>query len=135
MGHMCRVSTVIARLGAYLSTRMQTAQPGLEEAGITHIFFFRKVRVSGLGIETEGGMTIARDESFPRVVTGAKLAKAIAATGKYFMGKWSRSMKERINAISEKFSGLATGNQAVVVTPCVPKEDVTALHNKLQKIE
>ena len=28
-----------------------------------------------------------------------------------------------------------TGNQAVTVTPLVPKEDMTALHSKLQKIE
>ena len=48
----------------------------------------------GRGMETEGGVTVARDESLPRVVAGAKLAKAIAAAGKDFMGKWSKSMKE-----------------------------------------
>ena len=31
--------------------------------------------------------------------------------------------------------GLVTGNQAMVVIPLVPKEDMTALHNKLQKVE
>ena len=41
----------------------------------------------------------------------------------------------RQQEVSERFSGLETGKQAVVVTPCVPKEDVTVLHNELQKIE
>ena len=45
-------------------------------------------------METEGGMTVARDESLPHMVAEAKLAKAIAAAGKDFMGKWSKSMKE-----------------------------------------
>ena len=35
----------------------------------------------------------------------------------------------------ERFSGLVTGNQVVVVTPHVPKEDVMDLYNKLQKRE
>ena len=45
-------------------------------------------------METEGGMTVARDESLPRVVAEAKLAKAIAAAGKDFMREQSKSMKE-----------------------------------------
>ena len=46
-------------------------------------------------METEGVcLTLAREESFPRVVVEAKLAKAIAAAGNNFMGKWSKSMKE-----------------------------------------
>ena len=36
-------------------------------------------------MEIEGGMTVARDESLPRVVAEAKLAKASVAAGKYFM--------------------------------------------------
>ena len=44
-------------------------------------------------METEGDMTVARDESLPRVVAGAKFAKAIATAGKEFMGKWSKSRK------------------------------------------
>ena len=39
-------------------------------------------------------LTLARAESLPHVVAEAKLAKAIAAAGKDFMGKWSKSMKE-----------------------------------------
>ena len=39
-------------------------------------------------------MTVARDESLPNVVARTKLDKSIAATGKYFIGKWSKSMKE-----------------------------------------
>ena len=35
-------------------------------------------------METEGDMTIARDESLTRVVDNDKLAKAIAAAGKDF---------------------------------------------------
>ena len=58
------------------------------------MFFFREVTASGEGIETEGGMTVASDESLPRVVAEAKLAKAIAAAGKDFMRDWSKSTKE-----------------------------------------
>ena len=71
-------------------------------------------------METEEGMREARDESLPRVVAESKLAKAIATTEKDFMGEWSKSMTEYINAFSEKFSGLTTGTQSVVVTPRVP---------------
>ena len=35
--------------------------------------------------ENESGVTVERDESLPRVVVRAKLAKAIAAAGKDFM--------------------------------------------------
>ena len=45
-------------------------------------------------MKTEGVMTVARDESLPHVVAGAKLAKAIAAAGKDFMREWSKSTKE-----------------------------------------
>ena len=45
-------------------------------------------------METEDSLTVARDESLPSVVVEAKLVKAIAAAGKDFMGKWSKSMKE-----------------------------------------
>ena len=45
-------------------------------------------------METEGGMTVARDESLPTVVAEAKLAKAIATVGKDFMREWSKSTKE-----------------------------------------
>ena len=45
-------------------------------------------------METEGGMTVARDESLPCVVAEAKLAKAITATVKDFMREWSKSTKE-----------------------------------------
>lgn len=40
-------------------------------------------------METEGGMTVVRDESLPRVVAKALLAKAIAAAGKKFTREWS----------------------------------------------
>ena len=80
-------------------------------------------------------MTVARDESLPPMIAEARLARAIAAAGKDVMGKLSKSMKQLINAVSEKFSGLVTGNQAVVATPYIPKEDMTALKNELQKIE
>ena len=45
-------------------------------------------------METESGTAITRDESPPRVVAEAKLAKAIAAAGKNFMREWSKSVKE-----------------------------------------
>ena len=45
-------------------------------------------------VETEGDMTVARDNSLPRVVAKAKLAKAIAAAGKDFTREWSKSTKE-----------------------------------------
>ena len=45
-------------------------------------------------METEGGMVAVRDESLLCVVAEAKLAKAIAAAGKDFTEKWSKSTKE-----------------------------------------
>ena len=45
-------------------------------------------------MDTEGGMTVARDDSLLHMVDKAELAKAIAAAGKYFMGKWSKSTEE-----------------------------------------
>ena len=48
----------------------------------------------GGAMETGGGMTVARDESLPRVVAEVKLAKAIATAGKDFMREWSKSMKK-----------------------------------------
>ena len=45
-------------------------------------------------METEGGMTVTRDESLPRVFAEAKLAKAIAAVGNYSIREWSKSMKK-----------------------------------------
>ena len=88
------------------------------------------VRVS---MDTEEGMREARDNSLPQVVAGAKLAKAITAEGKDFMEEWRKSTRECNGAVTETFSGLMTGKQVVMVTPHVPKEDVTVLHNKLQK--
>ena len=108
MRHTCRGSAVIERLGAFLNTRMQTAQPSLEETSAAlvvscvSVISKRQVGIENLSqsdsirgaMETEGGMTVARDESLPRVVAKAKLAKAIAAAGKDFMREWSKSMKE-----------------------------------------
>ena len=105
---MCRGSAVIERLGAFLNTRMQTAQPDLEETSVALVVSCVSViskrqlgienmlqSVSLMGdMETKGGMMVVRDESLPHVVAEAKLAKAIAAAGKDFMGKWSKSMKE-----------------------------------------
>ena len=87
---------------------MQIAQPELEEAGIALVVSrvsFISQRKCGIenpshndsmrgDMETEEGMREARDESLSRVVVGAKLAKAITATGKGFMGEWSKSTKE-----------------------------------------
>ena len=81
--HTCDGSVIIERLGALLSACMQTARPGSEEAGITHVVSFLKWQ----------HLTVARDESIPRVVSWAKLAKTIAEAGKYFMGQLSKSMK------------------------------------------
>jgi hypothetical protein len=46
------------------------------------------------GMETQGGMTVARDASLLCVVAEAKLATAIAAAGTSFMRELSKSMKE-----------------------------------------
>ena len=75
-------------------------------------------------MEIEGGMTVARDKSLPRVVAEAKLANVIAATGNDIMRELSKSTKEWIDAVSENVSGSVTGNQVAVVTPHVPKENV-----------
>ena len=108
MGHTYCGSAVIESLGTFLSTRMQTAQPDFEETSVAHVVsrvFNISKRQLGIeilsqsdsirgSIETEGGMTVARDESLPRMVVETKLAKAIAAAGKGFMREWSKSTKE-----------------------------------------
>ena len=108
MRHTCHGSVIIERLGAFLDTRMQTGQSDLEEAGIVLVVLRipvitkRQLDIENLlqsdsirgTTETEGGMRIARDESLPRVVAKAKLAKVIAAAGKIFMREWSKSTKE-----------------------------------------
>ena len=105
---MCRVSAVVERLEVFLSTRIQITQPDLEEAGVAlvvsrvSIISKRQLGIENLSqsdsirgvMETEGCMTVARDKSLPRAVAKAKLAKAIAATGKDFMEKWNKSMKK-----------------------------------------
>ena len=96
MRHTCCVSAVIERLGAFLSTCVH-ANSSVRFRGSWYYTccFFRKVTASGEGIETEGDMTVASDESLPRVVAGLlKLANEIAAAGKDFMGKWSTSTKK-----------------------------------------
>ena len=52
MRQLCRGSAVIERLGAFLNTRMQTAQPDFEEAGITHVVsYVSGISKGQLGIE------------------------------------------------------------------------------------
>ena len=45
-------------------------------------------------MEIEGGMTVARDKSLPRVVAEAKLTNVLAATGNDIMRELSKSTKE-----------------------------------------
>jgi len=71
---------------------MQTAESGLEEAGITHVFFLRKRTASGEGIETEGGMTVASDESLPRVVVGLSWLMKLLRKGKI---SWENGVRPR----------------------------------------
>ena len=94
MRHTCCVSAVIERLGAFLSTCVH-ANSSVRFRGSWYYIccFFCKVTASGEGVETEGGMTVASDESLPRVVAETKLAKAIAAAGKDLTREWSKSMK------------------------------------------
>ena len=71
MGHICCGSAIIERLGAFLSTRLQTAQPNLEENSVALVLVSRVSVISkrkfGIEImsqsdsisgamETEGGM-------------------------------------------------------------------------------
>ena len=108
MRHTCCGSAVIERLGTFLSTHMQTAQPDLEEASIAlvvscvSVISKRQLVIENLSqsgsirgaTETEGGMIVARDGSLPHDVVEPKLAQASAAAAKYFMGEWIKSTKE-----------------------------------------
>ena len=70
MRHMCCGSAVIERLGAFLNTRMRTAQPDLEETSVAlvvsrvSVISKRQLGIENLSqsgsirgvMETEGGM-------------------------------------------------------------------------------
>jgi hypothetical protein len=56
-------------------------------------------------------------------------------SGKDFHSEWSNSTEEATYVIAEKYAHLMTGSQLVVVTPRVPKEDMTALHTEPKKID
>ena len=106
MRHTGRGSAVIEKLRAFLSMRMHTAQPGFEEADITHVVSCVSIIIKGQlvienmlqrdiirgGMETEGGMPVARDESLPRVVVGSKQAKVIITAGKI---SWENRASQR----------------------------------------
>ena len=90
--------------------------------------------VAGM-LVTPSGVTTVRDESLPSTVLKNKLAKAVEASSRKFDVEWSASMAVPIDAISKRFSYLKTGDRNVIVTPRVPVEAVTALHDRLEKID
>ena len=105
---------LVDRLRAFLSTAVQTAQPYVLEDSVAlivscvSVIISRQLGIENVtqtdsirgGMEIEQGTTETRDESLPCVVVKAKLVKVIAAAGKYFMGEWSRSLEECIDAVS-----------------------------------
>ena len=66
-------------------------QQAREKIGIENLSQSDSIRGT---MEIEGGMTVARDKSLPRVVAEAKLANVIAATGNGIMRELSKSTKE-----------------------------------------
>ena len=86
-------------------------------------------------LETANGIETVTDVTLPSTALKSKLAKAMIASGQDFDEEWTASMLVPISAISQRFSRLETGNRPVVVTPRVPSEAVTALHEQLEKID
>ena len=93
MRHTCCVSTVIERLGAFLSTCVH-ANSSVRFRGSWYYIccFFFKVTASGEGMETEGGMTVASDESLPRVVAGLSWPMKLLQQGKI---SWENGVRPR----------------------------------------
>jgi len=86
-------------------------------------------------LETANGIETVTDVTLPSTALKSKLAKAMEASGQDFDEEWTASMLVSISAISQRFSRLETGDRPVVVTPRVPSEAVTALHEQLEKID
>ena len=84
---------------------------------------------------TETGADIIRDSSLPSAVANAKLDKAVEAASQDFLQEYKTSMAAPNDAISERFANLETSGRRVIVTPRVPKEAVTTLHNHLKQID
>ena len=84
--------------------------------------------VSGAMV-TGTGVEVVRDSSLPISVAKAKLDKALEVASQNFLQEYATSMAAPLNAIGKRFANLTTGGQPVVVTPRVPKERVTTLHN------
>ena len=104
----------------------------LQCLGIERIPRYQDIRGA---IETPDSIAIAQDASLSVSVAEAKLATAVVEAGNDFQVQWAKPMQEPIDAISEKFSHLMTGEQPVVIRPRVPKESVPDLYEELEKID
>ena len=78
---------------------------------------------------------VIHDTALPSFVAKTKLDKALVESTQDFKKEWKSSMDVPIGVISEHSSRLKTGGRDVVVTPRVPGQDVTLLHNRLKEID
>ena len=83
---------------------------------------------------TDTGVDVVRDSSLPSCVAKAKLDKAVKEASQNFPQEYATAMAVPLDAIGERFSNLTTSGNPVIVTPRVPKEGVTTLHNRLKQI-
>ena len=86
-------------------------------------------------IVTGAGVEVVRDCSLPISVATARLDKATEVASQNFLEEHVRSMAAPLNVIGKRFANLTADGQPVVVTPRVPKEAVTTLHNHLKQID
>ena len=105
----------------------------LEYLGI-NILEFEQASIAGT-VETAGGVQTVTDSTLPRTVLKEKHAKATMIASQDFYQQWKESMAVPIDAISDRFSYLKTADRPVVVTPRVPPEAVSALHDQLARID
>ena len=90
--------------------------------------------VSGAMV-TGTGVEVVHDISLPISIAKAKRDKALKESSQNFPQEYAIAMAAPLNAIGERFAKLTTGGKPVIVTPRVPKQRVTTLHNHLKQID
>ena len=91
--------------------------------------------VAGAHVTDTGVPSVVNDTALPSFVAKTKLDKALVESTQDFKKECKSSMDVAIGVISEYFSCLKTEGRDVVVTPRVPEQDVTLLHNRLKEID
>ena len=86
-------------------------------------------------LTTETGVEIIRDGSLPSAIAKSKFDKAVEEASKDFLQEYKTSIAAPIDAICKRFANLETSGKKVIVSPRVPEEAVTTLHNHLKAID